>query len=58
MNEGLIYSTIGILTFMIGLLLGHILTTAYYGRRFIAVAKECRDRNSIEPLIDELERES
>jgi hypothetical protein len=52
MNEGLIYSTIGILTFMIGLLLGHILTTAYYGRRFIAVAKECRDRNSIEPVID------
>jgi len=38
---------IGIITFIIGLVSG------YY-----VVASECRDKDSIEPLLDELERET
>lgn len=30
----------------------------YFQKRFLAVADECRDADSIEPLIDELEWQS
>ena len=52
------YIVIGILTFMIGLLLGNLVTNAYYSRRFIAVAEDCSKDDSLVPLIAELERES
>ena len=58
MYDLLIYGVIGVLTFAIGLIAGYIGTTEYYRRRFVVVAEECRDVDSIEPLIDELERES
>lgn len=58
MYDLLIYGGIGVLTFAIGLLGGYIATSEYYRRRFFVVAKGCRDADSIEPLIDELERES
>jgi hypothetical protein len=58
MNELLVYTIIGLLTFIIGLLFGYLATTAYYNRRFLVVAGECRDLDSIEPLLEELERES
>ncbi|MDG6258029.1 MAG: hypothetical protein QCH35_10590 [Methanomicrobiaceae archaeon] len=58
MSDLLIYGVIGILTFAIGLLAGYVATTVYHRRRFILVAEGCRDADSIEPLIDELERES
>jgi hypothetical protein len=58
MYDLLIYGGIGVLTFAIGLLGGYIGTSEYYRRRFVVVAEGCRDADSIEPLIDELERES
>jgi hypothetical protein len=58
MYDLLIYGVIGVLTFAIGMLAGYIGTSEYYRRRFVVVAGKCRDADSIEPLIDELERES
>jgi hypothetical protein len=58
MHDLLIYGVIGVLTFAIGLIAGYVATTGYYRRRFVVVARGCRDADSIEPLIDELERES
>ncbi|HDR73670.1 MAG TPA: hypothetical protein ENN85_07135 [Methanoculleus sp.] len=58
MSDLLIYGVIGTLTFAIGLLAGYVATTEYYRRRFVVVAEGVRDADSIEPLIDELERES
>jgi hypothetical protein len=52
------YIVISILTFAIGLILGHLLTSEYYRRRFIQVAGECSNADSLTPLIGELERES
>jgi hypothetical protein len=58
MNEILIYVIIGFLMFIIGLLAGYLATTRYYQNRFLVVAGECRDADSMVPLIDELERRS
>jgi hypothetical protein len=58
MNEILIYLTIGFLTFFIGLIAGYLATTRYYQGRFLVVAGDCREDDSMVPLIDELERES
>jgi len=53
-----VYSVIGALMFGIGLLLGYLSLRRYYAQRFIVVAKECSDADSLVPLIGELERES
>jgi hypothetical protein len=58
LTEVIIYGMIGFLTFIIGLLAGYIAMTRYYQKRFVRVAAACRDVDSIEPLLDELERES
>ncbi|NYT05253.1 MAG: hypothetical protein GKC04_02605 [Methanomicrobiales archaeon] len=58
LTEVLIYGAIGFLTFVIGLLAGYLAMTRYYERQFIRVAESCRDADSIEPLLEELERES
>lgn len=58
LTEVIIYSAIGFLTFVIGLLAGYLAMTRYYQKRFMRVAAACRDGDSIEPLLDELERES
>ena len=54
----LIYIGIGILTFTIGLILGYQLLIMYYTRRFLVIAKECSDTDSVVPLVDELAREA
>jgi hypothetical protein len=54
----LIYAGIGILTFTIGIILGYQLLIMYYTRRFMVVAKECSDADSVIPIVDELTRES
>jgi hypothetical protein len=54
----LIYAGIGIITFTIGMILGYQLLIMYYTKRFIVVAKECSDADSVIPIVDELTRES
>ncbi|WP_394698773.1 hypothetical protein [uncultured Methanoregula sp.] len=54
----LIYIGIGILTFAIGLILGYQLLIMHYTRRFMIVAKECSDADSVIPIVDELQRET
>ena len=54
----LIYAGIGIITFAIGMILGYQLLVMYYTKRFMVVAKECSDADSVIPMVDELARES
>jgi len=54
----LIYAGIGIIMFTIGIILGYQLLMMYYTRRFMVIARECSDSDSVLPLVDELARES
>jgi len=54
----LIYIGIGIITFAIGMILGYQLLVMYYTKRFLVIAKECSDADSVVPMVDELARES
>lgn len=58
MDDTIIYLSIGVMTFIIGLCAEYLITGRYYNNRFIIVAKEAENENSIAPLIRELERES
>ncbi|KUL04175.1 MAG: Uncharacterized protein XE11_0760 [Methanomicrobiales archaeon 53_19] len=52
------YVAIGALAFGIGLVGGYIALSRYYTKRFLIVGKECSDKDSLIPLLDEIERES
>jgi hypothetical protein len=54
----LIYIGIGVITSIIGGVLGYQLLIMYYTKRFISLAKECSDTDSVIPLVDELEKET
>jgi hypothetical protein len=58
LTDILIYTGIGIITFTIGIVLGYQLLIMYYTRRFMVVAKECSDTDSVVPIVDELARET
>jgi len=58
LTDLLIYTGIGIITFTIGMILGYQLLIMYYTKRFVVVAKECSDADSVIPIVDELTRES
>ena len=58
LTDLLIYIGIGIITFTIGIILGYQLLIMYYTRRFVILAKECSDTDSVIPLVDELEKET
>jgi hypothetical protein len=58
LTDLLIYIGIGIITFTIGIILGYQLLIMYYTRRFIVLAKDCSDTDSVIPIVDELERET
>jgi hypothetical protein len=58
LTDLLIYTGIGIITFTIGMILGYQLLIMYYTKRFVVVAKECSDTDSVIPIVDELTRES
>jgi hypothetical protein len=58
LTDLLIYTGIGIITFTIGMILGYQLLIMYYTKRFMVVAKECSDTDSMIPLVDELARET
>ena len=57
-TDFLIYTGIGILMCGIGMILGYYLITAYYNKRFLIVAQQCSDADSMVPIVEELERES
>ena len=58
LTDFLIYAGIGILTFTIGLILGYQLLIMYYTKRFMVIAAECSDADSVIPMVDELARET
>ena len=58
LTDLLIYIGIGILTFAIGMILGYQLLSMHYTRRFVVLAKECSDSDSVIPIVDELARET
>lgn len=54
----LIYIAIGIITFIIGLVLGYQILKMHYTRRFLGLAKDCSEAESVIPLVDELAKET
>jgi hypothetical protein len=54
----LIYTAIGIMTFAIGLIIGYYLLMRHYTRRFLVLARDCTEAESVIPLVDELARET
>ncbi|MDD4137090.1 MAG: hypothetical protein PHT99_04235 [Methanoregula sp.] len=58
LTDFLIYAGIGIITFTIGMIVGYQILILYYTKRFVVVAKECSDTDSVIPIVDELTRES
>jgi hypothetical protein len=58
LTDLLIYIAIGIMTFAIGAIIGYQLLVMYYAKRFMVIAQECFDVESVIPIIDELARET
>jgi len=58
LTDLLIYLAIGIMTFAIGTIIGYQLLVMYYSRRFMVIAGQCYDTDSVIPIIDELTRET
>ena len=58
LTDLLIYIGIGVITFTIGMILGYQLLIMYYTKRFVVLAKECSDTDTVIPLVDELEKET
>jgi len=58
LTDFLIYIGIGIITFTIGIILGYQLLIMHYTTRFMVIAKECSDSDSVIPIVDELARET
>jgi hypothetical protein len=58
LTDLLIYINIGIIMFVIGTILGYQLLMMYYNRRFMEIAQQCSDADSVIPIIDELARET
>jgi len=58
LTDLLIYIGFGIITFVIGWVIGDQVLTMYYTKRFMVLAKDCSDTDSVVPLVDELARES
>jgi len=58
LTDLLIYVGIGIITFAIGMILGYQILIMYYTRRFMEIAKQCSDADSVIPIVDELAKET
>jgi hypothetical protein len=58
LTDLLIYVGIGIITFTIGMILGYQLLIMHYTKRFVVIAAECSDADSVIPMVDELARET
>jgi len=58
LTDILIYIGIGIITFTIGIILGYQLLIMHYTKRFVGIARQCSDTDSLIPIVDELARET
>jgi len=58
LTDFLIYIGFGVIMFSIGIILGYQLLMFHYTRRFMVLAKECSDTDSVVPIVDELTRET
>jgi hypothetical protein len=58
LTDLLIYIAMGVMTFSIGSILGYQILLMYYKKRFMVIAKQCFDVESVIPIIDELGRET
>ncbi|MFA5394461.1 MAG: hypothetical protein GX097_02470 [Methanomicrobiales archaeon] len=58
MTDLWVYLGIAIIAIAIAWAGGYYGFTFHFRKRFLTVADECMDADSIEPLIDELERQS
>jgi len=58
LTDLLIYIGIGIIMFAIGAILGLQILTRMNSKRFLVLAKECSDADSVLPLVDELAKET
>jgi hypothetical protein len=58
LTDLLIYICFGIIMFAIGMIIGYQTLAMHYTKRFMVLAKECSDTDSVVPLVDELARES
>jgi hypothetical protein len=58
LTDLLIYAGIGIITFTIGMILGYQLLIMYYTKRFMLIAQQCSDSDSVVPMVDELAKET
>jgi len=57
-SDFLIYIGIGVVMFVIGLVIGSQILTMYYNKRFLVIANDCSDSDSVIPIVDELARET
>ncbi|MGA2161690.1 MAG: hypothetical protein ABSG28_05770 [Methanoregula sp.] len=58
LTDLLIYIGFGIIMFAIGSISGHQILKLHYSKRFMVLAKECSDTDSVVPIVDELARET
>lgn len=58
MTDLMIYTAIGFMTFVIGLIAGYLVLTDIYSKRFLKIAQQCSDSASTVPIVDELARET
>lgn len=58
LTDLLIYIGIGVIMFAIGLVFGLQVLECMYSRRFMVIAQECSDTDSVLPVVDELARET
>ncbi|MDD4482773.1 MAG: hypothetical protein PHD55_00215 [Methanoregula sp.] len=54
----LIYIGFGVITFSIGMIVGYQLLNHHYGRRFMVIAQQCSEADSVIPIVDELIKET
>jgi hypothetical protein len=54
----IILGGVGAVTFLVGLLAGFFAMRRYHDARFLVVAQECSAKDSLVPLIIEMERET
>ncbi|MCX6682574.1 MAG: hypothetical protein NTY71_06280 [Methanoregula sp.] len=54
----LIYIGIGTITFVIGMILGYQVLMIKYKKRFMIIAQQCSDSDSVIPIIDEIAQET
>jgi len=58
LTDLLIYIGFGIIMFSIGMITGYQVLKLHFSKRFMVLAKECSDTDSLVPLVDELAKET